>query len=200
MAKDQTVAPKERINIVYKPATNMDEEKELPLKLVVVGDFTGREDDRAVEDRERINIDKDDFNKVLKEQNIEMDFGVQDKLTPGAEEDDQLAVHLKVDSMKSFHPEEVAKQVPELASLLEVRDALVALKGPLGNVKAFSKKLKDVLADDDARDRLLKELGHGDAGAAAPEAPPAAEPAAPEAAAPEGGDGGGEGGDETPPQ
>jgi type VI secretion system protein ImpB len=161
MAKDQSVAPKERINIVYKPATDMDEEKELPLKLLVVGDFTGRDDDTPVEERDRINIDKDDFNKVLKEQKINMQFGVADKLNPEAGEGDQLAINLKVDSIKSFHPEEVAKQVPELASLLEVRDALVALKGPLGNTKAFSKKLKDVLSDDAARERLIQELGAG---------------------------------------
>ena len=68
MAKDQTVAPKERINIVYKPATNMDEEKELPLKLLVIGDFTGRADETPVEERERIDINKDNFNDVLREQ------------------------------------------------------------------------------------------------------------------------------------
>jgi len=54
------------------------------------------------------------------------------------------------------------QQVPELKSLLEIREALVALKGPLGNVKAFSKKLKEVLQDDAARERLLAELGGSD--------------------------------------
>ena len=63
MAKDGSVAPKERINIVYKPATNMDEEIELPFKMMVMGDFTGRADDTPLEDRSRINIDKD---KILR--------------------------------------------------------------------------------------------------------------------------------------
>lgn len=158
MAKDQSVAPKERINIVYRPATNMDEEVELPLKLLVVGDFTGREDETAVEERERIKIDKDNFNDVLREQNIQMQFGVKDRLNPEAAEGDTIGVNLKVENMKSFHPEEVAKQVPELAALVEIREALVALKGPLGNVKAFSKKLRDVLGNDAARERLMREL------------------------------------------
>ena len=154
MAKDQSVAPKERINIVYKPATNMDEEKELPLKLMVIGDFTGRADETPLEERERINIDKDNFNDVLREQKINVQFGVEDRLNPDAEAGDQLAVDLSIDNMKAFHPEQVARQVPELASLLEIREALVAMKGPLGNVKAFSKKLKDVLGDDAAIVRL----------------------------------------------
>ena len=38
MVKQGSVAPRERVNIVYKPATgNAREEKELPLKLVVMG-------------------------------------------------------------------------------------------------------------------------------------------------------------------
>ena len=175
MAKDQTVAPKERINIVYKPATNMDEEKELPLKLMVVGDFTGREDETPVEDRKRIDINKDNFNQVLGEQSINMQFGVKDRLNPDAEEGDQLGINLKIESIKSFHPEEVAKQVPELAALLEIRDALVALKGPLGNTKAFSKKLKDVLKDDASRERLMRELNTGGAAASAATDPSPAE-------------------------
>jgi len=161
MAKEQSVAPKERINIVYKPATNMDEEVELPLKMVVLSDFTGRQEDTALEDRKIINVDKDNFNEVLQKQNIRVQLGVKDRLNPNAQEGDEIAVDLAIKSLKSFDPEEVARQIPELASLLEVREALVALKGPLGNIKDFSKRLKDVLSDDAARERLMKELNLG---------------------------------------
>ncbi|HTF36477.1 MAG TPA: type VI secretion system contractile sheath small subunit [Myxococcota bacterium] len=158
MAKEATVAPKERINIVYKPATNMDEDVELPLKLVVLSDFTGREDSTALEDRKVINIDKDNFNQVLAEQRITMSFGVRDRLTPNAQEGDEVPVNLEIQNLKSFQPEQVVQQVPELKALLEIRDALVAMKGPLGNVKAFSQKLKQVLSDDAAREKLMREL------------------------------------------
>jgi type VI secretion system protein ImpB len=158
MAKEATVAPKERINIVYKPATNMDEDVELPLKLVVLGDFTGREDSTALEDRKVINLDKDNFNQVLAEQRISMSFGVRDRLTPNAQEGDEVPVSLEIQNLKSFQPEQVVKQVPELKALLEIREALVAMKGPLGNVKAFSQKLKQVLSDDAAREKLVREL------------------------------------------
>jgi type VI secretion system protein ImpB len=161
MAKEQSVAPKERINIVYKPATNMDEEVELPLKMVVLSDFTGRQDDTPLEDRKIINVDKDNFNEVLQKQNLRVQIGVRDRLNPNAQEGDEIPVDIAIKSLKSFDPEEVARQIPELASLLEVREALVALKGPLGNIKDFSKRLKDVLSDDAARERLMKELNLG---------------------------------------
>ncbi|MEM7412530.1 MAG: type VI secretion system contractile sheath small subunit [Myxococcota bacterium] len=178
MAKESSVAPKERINIVYKPATNMDEDVELPLKVVVMGDFTGREEDTALEDRKRISIDKDNFNDVLAEQKINVQLGVPDRLNPTAEEGDEVAVNLNIQNMKDFQPDAIVENVPELKSLLEIREALVALKGPLGNVKAFSKKLKEALADDTAREKLMKELnlGGGDGGAPA-EAPAAEAPA-----------------------
>ena len=49
MAKEASVAPRERINIVYKPATGgAQEEIELPLKHLVMGDFTFRKDDRPL--------------------------------------------------------------------------------------------------------------------------------------------------------
>lgn len=42
MAKQGSVAPKERINIRYVPATGGEQEEvELPLKLLVTGDFQG---------------------------------------------------------------------------------------------------------------------------------------------------------------
>jgi type VI secretion system protein ImpB len=159
MGMEGSVAPKERVNIVYKPATGMDEEKELPLKVVMLGDYTQRSDDTPLEDRKAINIDKDNFNDVMKGMNLETSMGVDNVLA--AEEGAQLAVNLKFQGMKDFEPESVVSQVPELKKLLDLRTALTALKGPLGNVPAFRKKLADVLKDDDAREKLIKELQAG---------------------------------------
>ncbi|MDF4766677.1 type VI secretion system contractile sheath small subunit, partial [Vibrio parahaemolyticus] len=46
MSRDGSVAPKERINIRYVPATgDTQEDVELPLSMMVVGDFTARADE-----------------------------------------------------------------------------------------------------------------------------------------------------------
>ncbi len=157
MAKEGSVAPKERVNIVYKPATGgAQEEVELPLKLMMLGDYTLKSDDRPIEDRKPINIDKDNFNDVLRKQDLNIDMNVANKLS--GEENDEMSVSLKFESMKDFQPENVARQVPELNKMLEVREALTALKGPLGNVPAFRKMIQSALSDEDARTTLLKEL------------------------------------------
>ena len=58
-----SVAPKERVNIVYKSSVgDQTEEVELPLKLLMVGDYTGKSSDETVEDRAPVNIDKELWN------------------------------------------------------------------------------------------------------------------------------------------
>jgi type VI secretion system protein ImpB len=161
MADDQSVAPKERVNITYKPATgDRQSEVELPLKMLFIGDYTGRQDERPVEDRKPINIDKDNFQQVLAEQNLSVTVSVPNTLTE--EKGAEMAVNLKFKKLGDFAPDAVANQVPEIRTLLDLRDALTALKGPLGNVPAFRKKIQAVLGDSAARERLLGELGAGD--------------------------------------
>ena len=163
MAKEGSVAPKERVNIVYRPATgDAKEEVELPLKLVVLGDFTLRPDDRMVEDRAPVSIDKDNFNDVMKGQGLGLQFSVPNKLTD--DPDAQMAVDLKFESLKDFEPDAIVQKVPELAKMMELRDVLKALKGPLANVPEFRKKLQELVGDEEARKKVLKDLGIAEGG------------------------------------
>lgn len=159
MATEGSVAPKERINITYKPATgDAQAEVELPLKLLVLGDFTQRADDRPIEDRTPINVDKDNYNEVMKAQKLSLDLAVPNRLEK-EDSEDNLAVSLKFESLADFEPDAIASKVPELKSILELRDALKSLKGPLGNVPDFRKKLQSLVTDEGSREKLLAELG-----------------------------------------
>ena len=160
MANETSVAPKERVNIRFTPATgNQTEEIELPFKQVVIGKFNTRVDETGLEDRESVNIDKDSFNNVMSAQNLKLDFSVADVLS--GEEDASIPVSLSFSTLKDFGPEQVVNRVPELCKLMELRSALLALKGPLGNVPAFRKSVQSILDDEDLRRKLLDELGIG---------------------------------------
>jgi type VI secretion system protein ImpB len=160
MANEGSVAPKERVNIVYRPATGgAQAEVELPLKMLVLGDFTLKDDSTPVEDRAPINIDKDNFNDVLKGQNLSLDMVVPNKLGNPGDEAADLAVKINFESLNDFSPDAIVEKIPELASLIHLRDALKALKGPLGNIPEFRKRLQDLVQDDGTRARLLSELG-----------------------------------------
>jgi type VI secretion system protein ImpB len=156
--KEGSVAPKERVNITYKPATgNAKEEVELPLKMLMLGDYSMRPDPTPLEDRKPINVDKDNFSKVMAEQKLSLNLSVKDRLSE--QEDNELHVNLKFRRLSDMEPAAIANQVPELKKLLELRAALTALKGPLGNEKAFRNKIQSILNDPAQRNRIINELG-----------------------------------------
>ena len=156
--KEGSVAPKERVNITYKPAIgDAKEEVELPLKLLMLGDYTQRPDPRPLEDRKPLNVDKDNFSKVMSEQKLGLTFNVKNAMSENP--DEELAVNLKFRRLSDMEPEAVANQVPELKKLLDLRAALTALKGPLGNEKAFRNKIQQILGDPAQRNKLIGELG-----------------------------------------
>jgi len=158
MAKEGSVAPKERVNIVYRPATgDVKEDVELPLRVLVVGDFTLQKDERAIEDRKPINIDKDNFNDVLDAQKLSLETVVQNRLSD--EPDAQMGISLDFKNIKDFEPDAIIQKIPELKKLMDLREALKALKGPLGNIPEFRKKVQELVQDESVRVRLLKELG-----------------------------------------
>jgi type VI secretion system protein ImpB len=151
-----SVAPKERVNIVYKSSVgDQTEEVELPFKLLMVGDYTGKSSDETVEDRAPVNVDKDNFNDVMAGMKLSLDVNVTDTLS---EDNESMPVHLEFKSMNDLSPDSVAKQVPELDSMLEMRRALLALKGPLGNVPTFRKAIQKILNNDETREQIMKEL------------------------------------------
>lgn len=152
---ENSVAPKERINITYKTKTNNQEaDVELPLKLMVMANLTGY-NDTPVEDREVVSINKINFDQVMEKMDIKTNFAVENKLGLGS---DEINVELKISNMKDFSPDNIAKQIPEINQLLELRKALVSLKGPMGNIPDFRKAVLDALKDKKTKQELLLEI------------------------------------------
>jgi len=172
MAKETSVAPKERVNITYKAQVgDATEERELPLKILAVGDYTGRPDERQLEERDPINVDKDNFNSVMQEQNLGVEVSVPDKLSG----DGDLGVSLKFGSLKDFTPAGIAEQIPELQDLLAMRNALIAVRGPLGGFPKFRRAVEAIMKDPEKVERLMAELSAGEENAEPPAAPAAPE-------------------------
>ncbi|HAA1839749.1 TPA_asm: type VI secretion system contractile sheath small subunit [Campylobacter jejuni] len=152
---DGSYAPKERINITYKAKTNgQNEDVELPLKLMVMANLKGK-NETPLEEREILQINKINFDQVMRKLNITTSFSVKNTLGTGAEE---LDVKLNIASMKDFSPDNLAKQIPELNKLLQLREALMALKGPMGNIPDFRKAVLEALKNEKTKEKLLLEI------------------------------------------
>ncbi len=152
-----SIAPKERINIKYVPATGGEQaEVELPLNILVVGDMKGGKEDTAIEEREAISINKNNFDSVMDKAGLRLNFSVKNQLCDDV--DEELPIDIDIHSLKDLSPDNVALQVPEMKKLLELREALVALKGPLGNIPSFRSSLQKLLTNGETRAQLLKEL------------------------------------------
>ena len=158
----QSESPKERINVTYKPATGDNTaEVEIPYKLTILGEFNPDEEAKSVEEKKVISVNKNNFNDVLKHQDLSLNFSVDNKLTD--EEGSSLNVSLNLNSMKDFSPENIVENVSEMKKLMDLRQSLISLKGPLGNVPAFRKAIEAAISDETEREKLLGELSLADA-------------------------------------
>jgi len=152
----QKEKPPARINLFLEVQTNGAlKKKELPLRMMMMGDYTGRDEETPLEDREAININKDNFNSVMNSMDLDVEYTVPDRLKGG---DEEMAVNLKFDNMKSFRPEQVAKQVPELNRMLAMRNLLQDLRNRVVSMSQFRKQLEEIVKDKDALEKLAGEL------------------------------------------
>jgi len=152
----QKEKPPSRINLFLELQKGDAQEKvELPLRLLMMGDYLGREDETPLGDRESINITSDNFDAVMESMDLELDYTVPDRLS---EDDGEISVELDIQNMKDFTPERVARQVPQLTRLLAMRNLLQDLRNRVVSTREFRKKLEEIVSDDDALKALAEEL------------------------------------------
>lgn len=152
-----SVAPKERINISYRPATgDAKAQVELPFKALILGTFRTDSDPLPIQERESISINRQNFDEVMGSMDLKLQFSVANRLNP---DDEELTVEINPRSLKDLEPDQLAQSIPALKQTLELRDALKALKGPLGNTPAMRKTIQVMLEDQAQRKQLLAELG-----------------------------------------
>lgn len=152
----QNEVPKARINLQLSLHTGGAQKKvELPLKLLAVGDYSNGKDTRPLSEREKINVDKNNFNQVLAEFSPEVNLSVANTLAADGSEDN---VKLTFSNMNDFEPEQVARQIPQLKAMLAMRSLLRDLKSNLLDNVTFRKALEQILRDPALSEELRAEI------------------------------------------
>lgn len=152
----QNEVPKARVNIKLDLHTGGAQKKvELPLKLMVMGDYSNGKEQRALSARGKVGINKNNVDSVLAEFSPALKLAVQNTL---ADDGAETSIELNFQSMKDFEPEQVARQIPQLRALLAMRNLLRDLKSNLLDNATFRYELERILKDDALSDELRAEL------------------------------------------
>jgi type VI secretion system protein ImpB len=159
MAKSfQDEIPPSRVNIRYHNLVTGEEKIELPLKLLLLGDYTFQEDDTPLEERKKLSIDKDNFKAVMREQGLKLEFGVENRLT--GNEEDEIDVELDIDSLEAMTPDEIVKHIPELQKMVGMRNLLNELKARVVTNRKFRLALEKIVKDQGQLEAFMQELDH----------------------------------------
>ncbi len=150
---------KPRVQITYDVETEGAlEKKEIPFVVGVIGDYSGKPDPddpdkKKFDKRKFLEIDRDNFNKVLKGMKPRLAFEVDNKIS---DDDTKIPVELKFESLSDFHPEQVAKQIPPLAKLVDARQKLTELLGKMDGNEKLIELLQGVIGETDKLEELSK--------------------------------------------
>ncbi len=143
-----------RVQITYDVETgDAFEKKELPFVVGVISDLAGNPAEALpqMKDRKFVEIDRDNFNDVMKSIGPRLTFQVDNQLT---EDDTKLNIELNFSHMDDFDPVEVVQRVEPLQQLFEARQRLADLRAKLDGNDDLDRLLQDIVENTDG----LKEI------------------------------------------
>jgi len=134
------------------------EKRELPFVVGVLADLSGQPDKALppVSERKFVDIDRDNFNEVMKSIEPRIVFEAKNTLVEGGE---PLGVELRFKHMNDFRPAQVATQVPALRKMLDARKALANLQSSLMTNKTLDALLQQTLKNTETLNRIRAEEG-----------------------------------------
>jgi type VI secretion system protein ImpB len=155
-----------RVHITYDVETGgAIELKELPFVVGVLGDFTGQPTEPLprLKERKFVEVNPDNFDSVLEGMKPHLAFSVENKLSDESDAPN-LKINLNFKSMDDFEPENVARQVPPLKQLLDLRQRLSDLRGSLQGNDKLEELLLDAVGNTEKLDKLKGEIKEGSNG------------------------------------
>ena len=137
--------------------------KELPFVVGVISDLAGQPVDAPakLKDRKFVEIDRDNFDAVLRGMKPRLAYRVDNKLS---DDNTQMAVEMKFNSLDDFEPEQVVRQVEPLRKLLETRLQLQALLAKMDGNDKLTDKLQEIIGNTDMLKKIGSEVGAGEGG------------------------------------
>ena len=143
-----------RVQITYDVEVgDAIETKELPFVLGVLGDYAGNPAQplAKLKDRKFVDIDRDNFDDVLKGVAPRLQVSVDNCLQ---KDDTQMGVELNFNKLEDFEPQNIIAQVEPLKKLLEVRSKLSDLRNKITGNDRLEELLDSVVRDTEKLKRI----------------------------------------------
>lgn len=157
MAKSyQNEIPMARVNITLDVDTGgAQKKKELPLKLLMLGNFSQGQAVGALAERSLVSVQKNNINQIVSSFSPKLNLCVADKLN---QYDGDMPVNLSFQAISDFRPECIVEQVPQLKQLMAMRNLLKDLKSCVIDNQTFRKALEAMIKKEGGTEQLLGEL------------------------------------------
>lgn len=149
---------KPRVHIKYEVETeDALIQKELPFVVGVLGDFSGNPTEplKPLKERKFVQIDRDNFNDVMKRMSPGLNIRVENTLECS---DSEMTVSLKFESIEDFEPANIVTQIAPLKKLLETRNKLRDLLTKADRSEDLENILDEVLQNTEALKKFSDEL------------------------------------------
>lgn len=146
-----------RVHITYDVETgDAVKKKELPFVVGIMSDLSGASEKPLpkLKDRKFVEIDRDNFNKVMKSIEPRVEMTVENKLK---DDNTKIGVDLKFKNIDDFSPVAVLKQVEPLNKLYEARKKLSDLLTKLDGNEDLDNLLQDVIANSENLESLKEQ-------------------------------------------
>jgi type VI secretion system protein ImpB len=159
----RNTVPRSRISLTYdtRQPDQARKEKELPLRLLVMGDLTGRANkpdgqagQEPFENRKIHNLNGGNLDTVISKLGITVELdNIPNHVT---RDGTPFRIVLPISSMASFEPGEVVHHIEPAQQLLKIRKLLLELQAQVDNNKEFRRLLRELTAP--GNEQLRKEL------------------------------------------
>jgi type VI secretion system protein ImpB len=136
-----------RVQITYDVEVgDAIETKELPFVLGVLGEYSGQPKEALPKMKERkfVDIDRDNFDDVLKGMAPRLLMRVENRLQNDGTD---MGVELNFAALKDFEPQHIVDQVEPLKKLLEIRTQLADLRNKITGNDKLEELLDDIVRD-----------------------------------------------------
>lgn len=149
-----------RVKITYDVETGgAIEKKELPLIVGIMADLAGKSEKQVpIKGRKFVEIDRDNFDKVMSSLEPRLAFPIDDKLKGNG---DKINTELRFKSLEDFKPGKLVDQIKPLQQLKEARARLNDLLAKLDGNDDLDAQLKAIVASTETQNQIKAAIGDG---------------------------------------